>query len=316
MIPQEKKAAVSRCVREAFGVSDFEEISQITKGRTNSLVYRIVVRGKAYLLKIILRAEDPTRHYNCMSVAAEAGLAPRVLYADIEERISITDFVETTPLSRAVALDRMPLVLRELHSTPKFAKAPFNTTCTFLLDQSSMVEGFLQKFRTSGLLPPGDMDRFFAIYGEFVAGYVPGDTDMVSCHNDLFKPDNILFDGERVLLVDWEAAFVNDRYADLVVVANQLVTNEAEESAFLHAYFGAPPSEGQMSRFRLMQRLSHLFYTAAFLQAGTIGGGAVDWTEPIPEWSDCQRRYWSGEFELTSDAAKIEYARVHWARCC
>jgi thiamine kinase-like enzyme len=28
--------------------------------------------------------------------------------------------------------------------------------------------------------------------------------------------------------VDWEAAFQNDRYADLAVVANMLVANEAE----------------------------------------------------------------------------------------
>ena len=55
---------------------------------------------------------------------------------------------------------------------------------------------------------------------------------MVSCHNDL-KPDNILFDGERAWLVDWEAAFLNNRYTELSVVANFLITNDNEEKDYL-----------------------------------------------------------------------------------
>ena len=70
-------------------------------------------------------------------------------------------------------------------------------------------------------------------------------------HNDLFKPDNILFDGNRLWLVDWEAAFQNDRYADLAVVANMLVTNESEESIVLQQYFGSAPDEYQSARFYL-----------------------------------------------------------------
>src|SRR5438552_15492628 len=78
MIPQEKSEAVTRGLCEAFGVTKFEHISGITGGHTSSLVFRIIVRGSAYLLKIITRTEDPTRHYTSMKAAAEAGVAPRV----------------------------------------------------------------------------------------------------------------------------------------------------------------------------------------------------------------------------------------------
>jgi thiamine kinase-like enzyme len=50
------------------------------------------------------------------------------------------------------------------------------------------------------------------------------ESNWVSSHNDL-KPENILFDGNRVWLVDWEAAFLNDRYVDLAVVANFAVNS-------------------------------------------------------------------------------------------
>ena len=135
MIPQEKSAAVTRGLREAFGVTEFEDISMITRGHTSSLVFRIVVRGSPFLLKIITRTDDPTRHYACMKAAAEAGLAPRVWYTSVEDKVSITDFVEAVPFPVADALVRIPTALRALHALPPFPRAPnhLNTSCMFLM---------------------------------------------------------------------------------------------------------------------------------------------------------------------------------------
>src|SRR5260370_21313514 len=88
MIPQEKSAAVTRGLRQAFGVTEFEDTRMI-KRLASSLVFRIVVRGSPFLLKISTRTSDPARHYTCMQAAAEAGLAPQLLYTSIEDRISI-----------------------------------------------------------------------------------------------------------------------------------------------------------------------------------------------------------------------------------
>src|ERR1700744_4861478 len=112
MIPQEKRLAVSGGLQEAFGVSEFEAISRFTRGHTPSLVFRIIVRGSPYLLKIITRAEDPTRHYTSMKAAAEAGIAPHVWHTNTEEKISITDYVEAEPLARSEARRRLPDLLR------------------------------------------------------------------------------------------------------------------------------------------------------------------------------------------------------------
>ncbi len=94
MIPEVKTEAVSRGLREAFGVTSFEDIYPMTKGLSSALVFRIVVRGSPYLLRIITRTDainDPTRQFACMSAGAEAGIAPRVWYTSIQDRISITD---------------------------------------------------------------------------------------------------------------------------------------------------------------------------------------------------------------------------------
>jgi aminoglycoside phosphotransferase (APT) family kinase protein len=211
LIPQEKSDAVTRGLREAFGVTELEDITRITRGRTNSLVFRIIVRGSPYLLKIITRTEDPTRHYTSMRAAAMAGVAPHVRYTNTEDHISITDFVQAEPLPVSEALFRLPALLRTLHALPPFGRAPFNTSCTFLINKGPTLDGFLQKFRAANILPKAESAEFFARYAELAAVYPHDDVEMVSSHNDLFKPDNILFDGQRVWLVDWEAAFLNDR---------------------------------------------------------------------------------------------------------
>jgi len=145
MIPQDKIAAVTRGLNVAFGVAAFDDIRDMTEGPGSNRVFRIVVGGSAYLLRINTRAGDMTRHFNCMRAAAEADLAPRVHYTSAEDGISITDFVEAVPLQATEALRRVPAVLRTLHALPPFPESPFNTTCTFLLHKGAALDGFLQK---------------------------------------------------------------------------------------------------------------------------------------------------------------------------
>ena len=69
-----------------------------------------------------------------------------------------------------------------------------------------------------------------------------GEHELVPCHNDLLA-GNLLQAGDRLMLVDWEYAGMNDRFFDL---ANLAVNNGLEpddEARLLEAYFGEPPIE-------------------------------------------------------------------------
>jgi thiamine kinase-like enzyme len=313
MIPEAKNEAVGRALREAFGVTEFEDIRRMTKGQTSSLVFRIVVRGSPFLLKIILRTDDPTCHYTCMNAAAEAGLAPHVWYASIEDKISITDFVEAVPFPATDALVRMPAMLRTLHALPPFPRRAnhLNTSCMFLINKGAALDAFIERFHAANILPKGESEELFVRYAQVAAAYPHHDPDMVSSHNDLFKPDNVLFDGHRVWLVDWEAAFLNDRYADLAVAANLVVTNDAEERVYLQEYFGQPPDPYQLARFFLMRQVTHIFYAMVYLLQGSADK-PIDWSETVPEFKAFHRRFWAGDITLTDHDAKIAYGRVHW----
>src|ERR1044072_4229453 len=105
------------------------------------------------------------------------------------------------PLAASDGLVRLPASLRNLHALPRFARAPFNTTCTFMLHESAALDTWIQRFRTANLLPNGENEEFFARYAELAAAYPLDDAELVASHNDLFKPDNLLFDGQRLWLV-------------------------------------------------------------------------------------------------------------------
>jgi thiamine kinase-like enzyme len=313
MIPQENIAAVLRGLNEAFGVTEVDDIRDLTERPGSNRAFRIAVRGSAYLLRINTRPGDMARHFACMQAAAEAGLAPRVRYTSPEDRISITDFVDAVPFAAADALVRVPATLRTLHALPPFPTANFNTTCTFLLNPGPALDGFLAKFQEANILPEKDTAELLARYRQLAAVYSSLDPDLAPSHNDLFKPDNMLFDGNRLWLVDWEASFQNDRYADLAVVANMIVTNESEERAYLREYFGGPPDPYQEARFYLMQQLAHAFYALGFLLLSSAGQ-PVDARESVPAYHDYQRRFWAREVSLSDNRAKTLYARVHLQR--
>ena len=89
----------------------------------------------------------------------------------------------------------LPATIRTLHALPAFP-----TTVNYL----EAMDGFIEKFRTANTLPESETADAFELYAQVQEVYPRVEADMVSSHNDL-KPENVLFDGERVWLVDWEA---------------------------------------------------------------------------------------------------------------
>src|SRR5450631_4513048 len=269
MIPEDKKLAVAHALQTAFGVSEFENITQLTAGLSSALIFRIVVLGKPYLLRIIMRTDiisDPTHQIICLKAPTEAGLAPKLWFASIEDRILITDFIEAKPFPLAEARLKMPDLLKHLHALP-----PFPNRINYLVT----MDGFVRKFREANVLPESTTSEIFSQYSKILAVYPNIKEEWVPCHNDC-KPENILYDGKRPWLVDWEAAFPNDRYADLAVVGNFVVTNDEEEKEYLTRYFGKGLNGYRHARFFLMSQLMHVFYFTYFMMIVANTGKPID----------------------------------------
>jgi thiamine kinase-like enzyme len=309
MIPEHKQSAVKKALKTAFDTDRFDDIQQLTKGLSSALIFKIMVHEKLYLLRVITRTDamaDPAFYFNCMKIAEPAALGPRIYYLNSEDRISITDFIQEKPFSLSEAREKMPLLLQQLHALPKFP---------FRINYFDAMENFVAKFRSSNIVPASVTTDLFEEHERAINAYPCNDTaHWISCHNDL-KPENVLFDGQKPWLVDWEGAFLNDRYLDLTVVANFITNNENEEADFLKRYFGEAVDEYKLARFFVMRQLLHVYYFIFFMQVGAEGKpvdtsalGGIDFRE-------FNNDVWNGKIDLANNNAKLQYAWVHMQEC-
>lgn len=304
MIPEARQPAVARALDEAFGVREFDEIRPLTGGLTTALVFRIVVRSHPYLLRLMMPGApsgDPAGQFGSMQTAANAGIAPHIWYASAQDGLLIADFVEARPFPADMGLLIAPTLYR-VHSLKGFQKPKVGI-------YFDAMDRFVRAFRAANLVPPEDTDELFRRYADLMRVYPRNDSELVASHNDV-KPQNILFDGERLWLIDWEAAFLNDRYVDLAIAANFFVHDD-QEAAYLDAYFGAPADPYQAARFYLMRQAIHVFYATMLMVTAARAGAFIDRVANAPDFQVFHQRLISGEVNLATPEAKVQYARVH-----
>jgi len=302
MIPENKQLAVTRALQHAFNADTFEHMEQLTKGLSGALVFKITVHGKLYLLRIISHTRDKPEHYfDCLQLAANAGLAPRIHYLNIEDRISVTDFIEDKHFPIGDAKIKMADLLRDLHALPKFSHR---------LNFIDASDSFMQKFLALDIVPGNYIKDLLEAYERIGKVYPRNDeANLVSCHNDV-KRDNIIFDGVRPWLVDWEAARLNDRYVDLAAIANFVVKTEKDETEFLKRYFGKTFDEYNQARFFLMSQIVHMFCFTLCVIPGSAGR-PIDINMSTLSFHEFHDRLWNCEISLADTDQILHYGLVH-----
>ena len=246
----------------AFGTSEIESVEPITNGASGAGVFKVTADRAEYILRIEGPPDglrDPARQYACLKIAAEAGVAPRLIYADANAGVAVTDFIAAEPgstqRSKAESLPMIVKAVRRLHEAPRFPG---------LVDYLDGVDMLIRSCMETGILPKKIIEKHLKFYGELAAAYPRKDLDLVSSHNDL-NPGNVLFQKDRVWLVDWESAFAADRYVDLAAIANFFTTEESEKELVLQSYFGDALNDLHRARYFLMQQANRMFYAMVVL---------------------------------------------------
>jgi thiamine kinase-like enzyme len=235
VIPADKRAAVDRALDAAFGPVPVTAAAPLDGGASGAHVYRVTANGAEHLLRIEANVgglHDPVRQYACMRIASDAGVAPRVLYADATDAVAIMEFVhahtDAGDDARRARLASLARTIRVLHEAPLFP--PFMT----FFDAMSTILSYLE---SNASLPPAILARVLAGYRAIAEVYPRSDAELVSSHNDL-NPNNVLFEGERAWLIDWELAFANDRYNDIATLMNFFAKDANDAALILRTYFG------------------------------------------------------------------------------
>ena len=252
-IPAHLRESARSALRAAFGAAPLAALEPVAGGASGASTYRVEVGGHAHLLRMETR-RDAMRNphqYACMQIAADAGIAPPLRYVDPAAGIAIMAFVPSRPLdaypggAAPLARDLGRLIAR-LQATPAFPS---------LGEYADILGRMLAFLRSAGVFAAALVDPLEAGFRRIREAYPWRASAAVSSHNDP-NPRNVLFDGERLWLVDWETSYRNDPFTDVAVVSNELAAAPALEEALLAGWLGRPPDRVERARLLLMRQLT------------------------------------------------------------
>ncbi|MGN6149357.1 MAG: phosphotransferase [Rhizomicrobium sp.] len=304
VIPEPKRDAAKAAVAATCGSRDPDRLVPLSGGASGALILRVEAGAQRALLRVE-GTPSPLRNphqYISMRIASDAGIAPKLLHVDEANGIAVIDFIEQKPLQdypggpRALA-QAMGGMLRRVQDTPLFP---------FFVEYPDIVARLFAHVRRTGLFAPGLLDRHVEHLADLDAAHGWDNALAVSSHNDL-NARNILFDGERLWLIDWESAYRNDPLVDLAVLLDNIAPTPELEDALVQAWQGRGLDHGQRRRLAYVRALTRLYFAGVLLSASaTVPRDVPDNDLSVPALADFQPK--PGTLEGIHMAGKIYLA--------
>jgi hypothetical protein len=269
-ISPERREAVREALALCTRGHDIGRIARLKGGISGSLIYRVDTGQRSFALRIEperIALEHRRRGFACMEAAAAIDVAPRVFFADPISGIAVMDLIDAKPITthpggRAGVARELGALVGRMQTTKPFPP--------MLCGDEDMIASALQSLEASGLFAAGLIKRHGDELDRIRAA-VPWDPlSLVSSHNDP-NPRNLLFDGTRLWLVDWELASRNDHLFDLAIATTEIANTPDLEAALLTSALGRPPDATMRARLRVVRQLTRLFYGCIALDAVMAG---------------------------------------------
>ncbi|WP_375789443.1 phosphotransferase [Bradyrhizobium sp. Pha-3] len=302
ILPPVQRETAHAALREVIGTAAIDAITPISGGATSARLFRIDAGGENFLLRIE-GVPSPLRNpyqYASLRIASEAGIAPRLYYANEMSRVAVMDFVQRRPLGRypggppalAKALGEL---LARLQATPPFPA---------FVGYPEIVARLWAHVCRTGLFAPGVLDRCNDHLERIRAAYIWDEANSVSSHNDSL-PANILFDGNRLWMIDWESAYRTDPLVDLAIVGDSFARTPELEEILHRAWLGRPLDEPLRARLRLVRALTRLYYVGVLFSASaTAPRAAPDTSLAAPTLTELAAAARAGRVRIDTPAAK------------
>jgi thiamine kinase-like enzyme len=207
----------------------------------DDLVLRLCDRGAE-----VLGIDRTTEEIASRRAAAER-IAPPVMAFLADVPALVTRWlpggdVPLEDMRTPVVMAQVAAMLRRLHATPALPSA----FAIFRLVEQ-------QRALADGL--PDSYDDLLALAHRIEGALTGPDHVPVSCHNDLLTA-NFVRDGNRVCIVDWEYAGMNDRFFDLGNLSVNNGFDADDDRALLELYFDEPVTGARFASLQLFRIIS------------------------------------------------------------
>jgi thiamine kinase-like enzyme len=302
-ISNEQKRRIELAVLNGLGASKWETVRLLHGGFSGASTYILSADDKTYVVKLDDTDNskiDFDRYMKVLEIASKQSYSPTVYYADPRNGVILMDFIDGKPCnySSEETVKAFAKFIKHIHSGPSFPKwlSIFEVLDHFYntLDDNYKNSDILMK----------NMETIHALKEE-----LSDPEDVRSGHNDI-NPGNLLFDGDRLFLVDWVSASPQNFYFDLSCCAIFFyhANNELLE-LFLYSYFGRDLTNDEKHKFLLMRKFANIYFGIGFLSVSSRGNNNLPMLTSeeillLPSYSNFMKAVGCGQINLGEDSAK------------
>ncbi len=279
-------------------VGRIDRIEPITIGQSGAGVYAVTASRGAFILRLQPSADAATFANRLLILrrAAEGGVTPPVVYVDEAARAVVTVRVNGMPLPAALgdpgqrdrALASVVDGLRAVHA----------------LDPSGIAESTplaharaaWQQQHTRPAFPPWAQPLPTAF--DAIASVLAGDSRRAFNHNDV-NPMNVMWDGTKAWLVDWDVAGLGHPHYDLATLAMFLRLDDPAAFGLCARHDGAPLDEPARGVFRALRQTSALLCGLVFLGlSDDLSSRPAPTLQEAPSLGECYVAMRTGQLDL------------------
>ena len=228
-------------------------------GGMSARVFSITGKKNSWVLRIIPRRKDPLEFHREIffsRVMSENRTGPYLYYAGEKDGIIIMQqlankppFSQKNPEYSSEFLSNLGHLLIRLHSTSFTGHSDLNIS---MLERTTRIRDRIE------VRLPLESDRLFAKTVQADAVLNPH-RRLKLVHHDL-NPNNVLNDGSRLWLIDWELTGMGDPWYDLATASIFFTTSPEQENTLILSYLGRKPSQVEQASFFINKVLCLSFY--------------------------------------------------------
>ncbi len=271
-------------------------------GGVSNVNYVVTVDGAEYVVRMPgertqLLGIDRANEAEAAGRAAALGIGPPVFGELPGVGTLITRLVPGHHVSADQFVERLPEVvalLRRFHDSGPISGA-------FPIHR--VVEWHARDAGAHGVIAPSSYERLHQASRRIERAFAAAPMPAIPCHNDLL-PENVLFAADRVWLLDFEYAGMNDVFFDLANLSVNAGFTPATDEQLLRLYFG-DITTAAWARLQLMKIMSE-FRTGMWAVAQqAISSLDTDFVTYANErLHNCERLAAAPQFETWLDDAK------------
>lgn len=272
-------ASVRALLLRELSLDGYESIERLG-GLTNH-TYRVKAKnGREYVVRIpgegteqmIVRDDERTS----TELACELGIDAELLYfgkdgAKITAYIKNAETMSKASIKEEKRLRQVADVLKRLHGCKRDTGVPFE-----VFEMAASYEKIMKDMHVPSFDDYEAVKARVLMIKQATDGEIP--TRRVPCHNDPLCENWVVGD-EKMYLIDWEYAGMNDGMWDVADVSIEAELSEQEDGLLLSAYLGREPSISDRRHF-LASKLYVDFLWTLWAKARVPYDG-----QPMEDWA-------------------------------